>query len=352
LRALTQHYGGRPIPAHLTLAPLLAGDTPSAAYYQNLEALWLLEQQAYGSAVARFAAAIRNGYPEARLGRAYALALNGQLDSAQVAVNTALAQGGEADLRRPAQLLRQVLSLNYTQQYAAASDTIKAQFLVLRGNSLYPESLLPHAASLTTPAPRTAALLAQLPRALQTSQVATAKDILSRFAPNSKQRTPNASAWNVLRAETYLRGNEVVALRQLLQTSYFAPTHQPYVLYYQAVLADRAQQTKQAQQFYTRLLREAPFVEPGILAAADFYARQRDYLAAYGVLQAALDYNPESITLLKGYILAAVAAGLGDYATASLNKLRPLLSPAEYATFHSLYDARRAAQAAAAVHWN
>jgi len=352
LRALTQHYGGRTIPAHLALAPLLAGNTPSAAYYQNLEALWLLEQQAYGSSAARFAAAIRNGYPEARLGRAYALALNGQLDSAQVVVDAALTQGGEADVRRPAQQLRQVLTLNYNQQYATASDTVKAQFLVLRGNSLYPESLLPHAEKLSTPAAREAALLAQLPRALQAGQVATAKNTLTRFAPDSKQRTPSASAWNVLRAETYLRGNEITPLRQFLQTGYFAPTHQPYILYYQAVLADRAQQTKQAQQLYTRLLREAPFVVPGVLAAADFCTRQRDYLAAYGVLQAALDYNPESVTLLKAYVLAAVAAGLGDYATASLDRLRPLLSPAEYATFHSLYDARRAAQAAAAVHWN
>ncbi|WBO83143.1 tetratricopeptide repeat protein [Hymenobacter yonginensis] len=351
LRGLTQHYGGQPIPARTTLAPLLAGNTPSAAYYQNLQALWLLEQRTYGSAAASFADASRNGYPEAQLNRAYALALNQQPDSARAATAAALAAPDTA-LHRPARQLQQVLALSYPQTYAAAPAAVQAQYLALLGYTLPPADLLAAAERLPEGQLRETALLAQLPRALQAGQLAAAVQAVARFAPASTQQTSEASAWNVLRGDLLLRQQNMAGLRQLIANGHFTPAHQPYRLAYQAALADQAGQTKQATQLYRRLLQEAPFVEPGVLAAAAFYDRQKDYLGAYGALQAALEVNPESVPLLKAYALAAIPAGLAEYAATSLAKLRSLLSPAEYATFRILYDARLAAQAAAAAPWN
>ncbi|MBC6696671.1 hypothetical protein H8B14_00975 [Hymenobacter sp. BT190] len=350
LRGLTQHYGGQPVPARTTLAPLLAGNTPSAAYYQNLEALWLLEQRAYGSAAAAFAAASRNGYPEAQLHRAYALALNQQPDSARATVAAILAQP-DTTMQRPARQLQQVLALS-PQSYAATSPAAQAQYLALLGFTLPPAEMLAAAERLPDGGLRETALLAQLPRALQAGQLAAATQVVARFAPASTKQTPEASTWNVVRGDLLQRQQNTAGLRQLVAGGYFAPLHQPYRLAYQAALADQDGQAKQAGQLYRRLLQQAPFVEPGVLAAAAFYERQKDYLGAYGALQAALEYNPESVPLLKAYALAAIPAGLAEYATTSLAKLRPLLSPAEYATFRILYDARLAAQAAAAAPWN
>ncbi|WBA40227.1 hypothetical protein [Hymenobacter canadensis] len=351
LRGLTQHYGGQPVPARTTLAPLLAGNTPSAAYYQNLEALWLLEQRAYSSAAATFAAAGRNGYPEAQLHRAYALALNQQPDSARAAAAAILAQPDTA-LQRPARQLQQLLSLTYPQTYTAAPAATQAQYLALLGYMLPPAEMLPAAERLPEGKLRETALLAQMPRALQADQLAAAAQAVARFAPAPTQQTPEASEWDVVRGDLLLRQQNTAGLRQLVASGYFAALHQPYRLSYQAALADKAGQTKQAGQLYRRLLQEAPFLESGVLAAAKFYSRQKDYLGAYGALQAALEYNPESVPLLKAYALAAIPAGLAEYATTSLAKLRPLLSPDEYATFRILYDARLAAQAAAVAPWN
>ncbi|WP_156109309.1 tetratricopeptide repeat protein [Hymenobacter sp. APR13] len=351
LRGLTQHYGGQPIPARTTLAPLLAGNTPSAAYYQNLQALWLLEQRTYGSAATSFADASRNGYPEAQLNRAYALALNQQPDSARAATAAVLATPDTA-LHRPARQLQQVLALSYPQPYAAAPAAVQAQYLALLGYTLPPADLLAAAERLPEGQLRETALLAQLPRALQADQLAAAAQAVARFAPAPAQQTPEASTWNVVRGDLLLRQQNTAGLRQLVTNGHFTPAHQPYRLAYQAALADQSGQTRQATQLYRRLLREAPFVEPGVLAAAAFYDRQKDYLGAYGALQAALEVNPESVPLLKAYALAAIPAGLAEYAATSLAKLRSLLSPAEYATFRILYDARLAAQAAAAAPWN
>ena len=355
LRALTQHSGGQPVSARTTLSPLLAGNTPSAGYYQNLEALWLLLQRAYGSAAVGFAAAHRNSYAEAALNRAYALALNNQPDSAQAAI-AAILQRPDTALHQSARQLQQALALDYTRQYATASDTLKSQFLVFRGSSIPPADLLVAAESIRTLAARQAALLAQLPRALQAGQLDAAEHTVARFAPPIAppitQRSVAASEWNVIRIDLLLRQQKVSQLRQLLKTGYFTPLYLPYRLAGQAALANLTKQPKRAQQLYRQLVREAPFVAPGVLAAATFYAGQQDYLAAYGALQAALEYNPESVALLQAYALAAIPAGLGEYAAASLEKLRPLLSPAEYATFRTLYDGRLATQAAAAAPWN
>jgi len=96
-------------------------------------------------------------------------------------------------------------------------------------------------------------------------------------------------------------------------------------------------------------VREAPFNEPAIVAAAAFYAGRRDYPAAYAALRAGLDENPHSLPLLKGYVMAAADAGLTEYAIEALAQLRQLLSPAAYTTLVAEYAAHQAARAAASA---
>ncbi|WP_375434587.1 tetratricopeptide repeat protein [uncultured Hymenobacter sp.] len=352
LKALMQHYGGQEVLARATLLPLAVGATPSAAYYQNIQGLWLLEQRAYSSAASRLAEAGRNGYTEARLNRVYALALNEQLDSARVAVR-AVVQGPDSSLHQPAQLLQRVLTLNFNSEYTSTPDSVKTQFVVLRGNSPYLDSLLHYAVNLTNSRYREVALLAQLPRALQAGQLAAVQQILTRFYPKTAQeKGPTASAWNVVRGELLLRQKKATELRQLAANSFFSPSDQPKRLYYRAAAAVLENQPKQARQLFTQLVQEAPFEEAGILAAANFFTQQLDYQTAYSTLQSAVESNPESISVLKAYTLAAIPMGLTEYATTSLDKLRTLLSPAEYATFRTIYDARRATQDAVVAPWN
>jgi hypothetical protein len=131
-----------------------------------------------------------------------------------------------------------------------------------------------------------------------------------------------------------------------------AAADQPYRLYYQAALAEAANDKPAARKLYARLVQTAPFLEAGVLSAADFHSRQREYTTAYNFLLTGLAHNPESIALLQAYVLASIPAGLSSYAAPPLEKLLKLLSPAEYHTFHSQYEARRNAQAAAAAPWN
>ena len=108
-------------------------------------------------------------------------------------------------------------------------------------------------------------------------------------------------------------------------------------------------EVKRATAGYQRIVREAPFNEPAILAAAVFYARQGQAQAAYAALRAGLNENPASLPLLRAYVLAAADAGLTEYAAEALDELRRRLPAPAAATLAAEYAARQAARRAAAA---
>ncbi|MCC2547008.1 hypothetical protein LJY25_11170 [Hymenobacter sp. BT175] len=350
LRSLLLHYGGRPVEAQALLLPLLGGNnTPSAAYYQQMRGLWLLEQQQYTSAEALLARAVSNGFTTAALPHAYSLALTARPDSAKA---EALRASKEKDMPVVRQAVGLLTILNLTpQQLAQVPDSARAQYLVLRGGSFYPESLLAQATAIQSPAAREAALLAQVPRALQAGQLAAVAEVIQRFAPAARTRSASASAWNVLRGHYLLQAKLPAELDRLLSQGYFGPAAQPERLYFRAALAEAQNRPDEAGRLYQQLSFQAPFQESGMLAGADFFARRQNPLEAYSILLRGIEYAPESVPMLRAHAFAAVQAGLREYAATSVEKLGTLLAPAEYATFLAQYDQRRAAQAAAAASW-
>ena len=115
------------------------------------------------------------------------------------------------------------------------------------------------------------------------------------------------------------------------------------------VQARQQSKPEEAAKSYQRIVREAPFNEPAIIAAGAFYGGRRDYPAAYAALRAGLDENPHSLPLLRAYTLAAADAGLTEYAADALSQLRQQLPPSAYATLAAEYVARQAARAAASA---
>ncbi|WP_019949702.1 hypothetical protein [Hymenobacter aerophilus] len=340
LRAFTLHYGGRPVAAQQALLPLATGSGSGAAYYQQLQGLWLLDQGLPAPAAGRLQEARENGAATAALPQAYALALSGQPDSArQVAAQV---PAGAAS-----RLLLAALQPDLRITYAQVPDSVKTQYLVLRGDELPADQLLPAATSVTTPALQSTALLAQLPRALDAGQLDAVRATLNSAAP--PVTAPGASAWNVLRGELYVRGRQWPQLRELVEQGRFTGFDVYQRLYFRAVLAEAAKQPAEAGRFYAQLVQQAPFVENGLVAAAAFHTRRGDFPTAYNVLLRGVEYNPESVPLLKAYVLAAVPVGLTEYAQAPLYRLGTLLSAADYGTFRKEYDAALAARKAS---WN
>jgi hypothetical protein len=116
-----------------------------------------------------------------------------------------------------------------------------------------------------------------------------------------------------------------------------------------AQAASASGDVKTATANYQRIVREAPFNEAGVLAAATFFSRQKQAQAAHEALRAGLSENPQSLALLRAYVLAAADAGLSEYAADALTQLRQRLPAAAYATLAAEYAAHQAARAAAAA---
>ncbi|MGI4822078.1 MAG: hypothetical protein ACRYFV_12790 [Janthinobacterium lividum] len=96
LQALLRHAAGDELAARQTLAPLTVGTTATAGYYQYVLGLWQLQQQQYATAASQLGAATEHGVADARLPHAWALALGGQLDSAQAAYRRLATDAGQA----------------------------------------------------------------------------------------------------------------------------------------------------------------------------------------------------------------------------------------------------------------
>ncbi|MGI4884455.1 MAG: hypothetical protein ACRYFR_05790 [Janthinobacterium lividum] len=244
LQALTRHALGQEQVARQLLAPLAAGTSATAGYYQQLLGLWQLQQGQYATAANQLALAASHGATTAPLARAGALLLAGQADSARAAL----------------------------ARIAAAPDT----------------ALRRAAAPLAGALPGT--------------------DV-NRWRTDFAARYPRVGAAWLAQAQAAGAGPRAAAL-------------------------------------YQRIVREAPFNEPAVRAAAAFYTQRRDYAAAYNALQTGLAENPGSLALLQAYVLAAADAGLSDYAADALARVRQQLPVPAFAALQAQFAARRAAHAA------
>ena len=246
LQALARHALGQEQVARQLLLPLAAGTTATSAYFQQLLALWQLQQGQYATAADQLAFAASHGAPQAAEMRVYALALSGNTDSVRAA---------------------------------------------------------------------TARLMAS-PDSAQQRQGRQAQQMLAAGRPNQATDTAGrvGMAW-------------LAAARR----------------------AEQQRNAVAAANSYQRIVREAPFNAPAVRAAAAFYTRRHDYTTAYSALRTGLDENPQSLPLLRAYVLAAADAGLTEYAADALSQLRRLLPPVTYATFATQYAAHQAARAAAAA---
>ncbi|WP_400193829.1 hypothetical protein [Hymenobacter sp. B81] len=224
----------------------------------------------------------------------------------------------------------------FDQLETLATGTGAGYYQQLLGLYLLERGLYPSAASRLALATAAGNPAAALPRAWA-------------FAFGSRPDSARTLALRVAALPTEARSAQQLlnALPQLPAAR--PPAYQPFAAQFAraATLDKRA-----AESQYRRLVAADPFAETGIIQAADFFAGQSQYLAAYEALRRALQYNPESVALLQRFALAAADAGLTDYSGQTLEKLRTLLPSEEYATFQSQLSKRRAIHQAAAAPWD
>ena len=80
-----------------------------------------------------------------------------------------------------------------------------------------------------------------------------------------------------------------------------------------------------ANKNYEILARYNPYLEDGVIAAAEFFGKQKNSgLKAYNILAEAIQINNNSLRLLKAYAAEAARSGFDDYAASAVSRIQEL----------------------------
>lgn len=336
LRALVLRAGGQAIRARgalLERAESGTGDVAARRYRTLGE--WALEDGQPAQAAEWLNTAADRGEQHAFVYRVLALARAGRLDSARRAIPI-IYTSGDPLLRNAARHLQFVLTAPLP--VLASSDSLLADYVLLRGAyepAARVDSVL---ARIGRPALRVPATAYIADYALTTGDVGRAARVLATAPPTAALR------W--LRAETAVRTGKIAQARHLLTgPPPDDPVDAAWHQYVTGLLAVAQQQPKAALRAFYRLPTRAPWLERGILAAADFLEQhppKTDALAAYNALLVGVGYNRQSVPLWQAYALSCLRMGLTDFAEDALSNLARLQPAPEFAIFKARYDAARA----------
>jgi len=121
----------------------------------------------------------------------------------------------------------------------------------------------------------------------------------------------------------------------------FGPGHQVERVYYTSLINAYSNDTT-AFAGYDWVAQSNPFKEDAVITAAQ-YISQYDRFRAYNHLINALEINPNSVRLLKAYIMQCAETQLDSYAAISLQELEKLIPGREFDAFVKEYLQRVAA---------
>jgi hypothetical protein len=118
----------------------------------------------------------------------------------------------------------------------------------------------------------------------------------------------------------------------------FDPDHDLEKRYFAGLIKAYSNDTT-AYADFNYVAKSNPFREEMIVTAAQYISKY-DRFKAYDYLINALEINPNSVRLLKAYILQCAETQLNNYAEISLNELSDLVPAPEYLEFEQVYQAR------------
>lgn len=113
--------------------------------------------------------------------------------------------------------------------------------------------------------------------------------------------------------------------RQINKGITFDTSHSLEKYYFTALIAESGGDTLAARKNYEIISHYNPYLEDGVIAAADFYRRQKNPgLKPYKILAEAIQTNNTSLRLLKAYVAEATRSGFDDYAASAMSRIQEL----------------------------
>ncbi len=299
--------------------------------YYDVIGLWALEQGAYGRAILYLDEAVRLNGASSYFNKAVALT-EGQAAEAKLSWDSLKLSSNEAVREHAKQELR-VLTASPSEAQTFPDDE-KYEYSRHRFGTGENEAFLRFVDSITDPEIRAKAIIDRTRILEENDDTALAIAVFEKL--NGLQfRNPDLQKQVLHMSLLFLaRKNQLDALSQHLQDSISFDRLGQERVYFDALLFEKNGKKEEAARRFEFLAHANPFFEDAVIASVRFANRNgADKLKTYGVLMDALDQNPESIKLLKAYVVQAAYVEFEESAQDALDKLKTLMYPPAFAQF-------------------
>ena len=301
--------------------------------YYNTLGLWAMEQGATENAVHFFDEAIRLNSTASYFNRAVALTEAGDLIEALTAWDS-LRRSGDSEIQKQAANMIHLLKAT-PQQTPSFSNEEKFEFSRHRFSVDQGVDFEKFINSITDPGVRARAVVDRSKRLEETDDTGLA---LAAFALVKGLKLTDKNLYEEilhLNLQFLAKQQQWPLLAEQLRSGIqFEGAYWQDKVYLDALLAEQAGKKEDASKGFHWLATANPFFEDAVVAAVHFFNKNgEDKVKTYSLLMSALDQNPNSIKLLKAYIVQSADVGFEESAQDALDKQKTLLHPKAFLRF-------------------
>jgi hypothetical protein len=338
--ALSRYSGGE-IQRAFSLMEEVAILSSNKGKYNNILALWCLENRDPIRARVYSEFALSQEYPEAYL--AYAVGLTEELASVPritdqrsraMAAWDSLATTTDSALVQLARRTKNLLGTNLNEATPQDPEDLYAlvRYRVAQADTMAAIHIL---ATLEDANLKARGFLELSQSLLERDNVRAAASMLRKA---SDVQVTDQSLYDAIRLQERLLlafSGDIEGLRSANQSPLELNRKKAiYRTYFDALIAEAADDTVRASKEFERLAATSWFFDEGLLAASRYFQQHSsDALRSYKLLADAIQHHPSSIRLRKAYIREAKRTGFGDYVRHAMEELRSMITEPEYRRF-------------------
>jgi len=315
-----------------TLLEEVIFSSSSQGKYNNILALWALEQNAPEVALKFLTYAIDQNFPAAALTNAVALSEAGKLGEAIVAWDSLKSQGDTTQVTMAESSLR-VLGLpdEFVNKF---TDADKYQYCRYRIPLSDSSSFIKVMLSINDNDLKAKAIVDRTKKLLRHDDLKSATRVFQKI--NGIKMSDKKLFEDFKHTELSLLAakGDFTALDTQLKSASFTADQKNEKLFFSALINEHAGKIGEAEKIYSWLAVANPYFDEAIVESARFFkTNSTENLKAYTILVNALQVNPQSVKILKAYGLEAIRMGFDEYAQSAFDRLAILIGPQAFNKF-------------------